>query len=76
MFLDILNRYFKGFYMPKNTFFEGKKKFSVQKNFWDFLYMYKGGLCKKKHWVPGTFTYLPTIYASSWYWKIQYFIPH
>jgi len=33
--------------MPKNTFFEGTKKFSVQKNFWDFLYMYKGGLCKK-----------------------------
>jgi len=33
MFLvDILNRYFKGFYMPKNTFFEDTKKFSVQKN--------------------------------------------
>jgi len=47
MFLDILNRYFKRFYMPKNTFFEGTKKFSVQKFFWDFLYMYKGGLCKK-----------------------------
>jgi len=50
MFLDILNWYFKGFYMPKNTFSEGTKKISVQKIFWDFLYMYKGGLCKKKHW--------------------------
>jgi len=30
MFLDIVNRYFKGFYEPKNTFFEGTKKFSVQ----------------------------------------------
>jgi len=27
MFLDILNRYFKWFYMPKNTFFEGTKIF-------------------------------------------------
>jgi len=33
--------------MPKNTFFEGTKKFYVEKIFWDFLYMYKGGLCKK-----------------------------
>jgi len=55
MFLEILNRYFKGFYMPKNTFFEGTKKISVQKNFWDFLYMYKGGLCKKKHCSSATF---------------------
>jgi len=47
MFLNNLNGYFKRFYMPKNTFFEGTKKFSVQKNFWDFLYKYKGGLCKK-----------------------------
>jgi len=31
MFLDILNRYLKGFYMPKNTFFEGTKNISVQK---------------------------------------------
>jgi len=47
MFLDILNRYFKGFYMPKNTFFEGTKKIFCAKKFCDFLYMYKGGLCKK-----------------------------
>jgi len=47
MFLDILNRYFKGFYMPKTPFLKVQKKFSVQNFFWDFLYMYKGGLCKK-----------------------------
>jgi len=47
MFLDILKRYFKGFYMPKIAFFEGTKKIYVQKIFWDFLYMYKGGSCKK-----------------------------
>jgi len=36
--------------MQKNTFFEGTKKtFSVQKILWDFLYMYKGGLCKKNN---------------------------
>jgi len=33
MFLDILNRYFKEFHMPKNTIFEGTKKFSLQKKF-------------------------------------------
>jgi len=31
MFLDILNRFFKGVYVPKNTFFEGTKKFFMCK---------------------------------------------
>jgi len=64
MFLDILNRYFKGFYMPKNTFFEGTKKFSVQNNFWDFLYMYKGGLCKKN-----TGAYVPQEVSIKKFWS-------
>jgi len=34
--------------MPKNAFFEGTKKIFCAKFFWHFLYMYKGGLCKKK----------------------------
>jgi len=33
--------------MQKNSFFEGTKKFVCAKIFWDFLYMFKGGLCKK-----------------------------
>jgi len=64
MFLDILNRYFKGVFMPKNTFFEGTKKFSVQKIVWDFLYMYKGGLCKKTLLVVPITKYSP--FTISW----------
>jgi len=43
-----LKQYFKGFYMPKNTFFENTKKF-LCKIFWDFCTCTKVA-CAKKHW--------------------------
>jgi len=51
MFLDILNRYFKGVYVPKNTFFEGTKKFSVQKFFGTLCTCTKVA-CAKNNTVP------------------------
>jgi len=53
MFFDILNRYFKGFFMPKkHIFWRYKKIFSVQKKFWDFLYMYKVGIGRGTFFAP------------------------
>jgi len=46
--LDILNRYFKGFYMPKNTFFEGTKKFFCAKKFLGLFVHVQRWLVQKK----------------------------
>jgi len=55
--LDILNRYFKGFYVPKNTFFEGTKKiFLCKKFFGTFCTCTKVACAKKKHWLYEQFT--------------------
>jgi len=49
-----------GVFMPKNTFFEGTKKISVQNIFWDFLYMYKRWLVQKNtDWLISYFIPLP-----------------
>jgi len=48
MFLDILNRYFKGFYVPKNTFFEGTKKIFLCKNFFGTFCTCTKVACAKK----------------------------
>jgi len=46
--LDILNRYFKGVYMPKNTFFEGTKKIFCAKKFLGLFVHVQRWLVQKK----------------------------
>jgi len=75
MFLNILNHeYFKGFYMPKNTFFEGKKFFPY-KIFGTFCTCTKVGCAKNttsqlKMFVELRHGYDPTKHSISYIYHI------
>jgi len=49
MFLDILNRYFKGFYVLKKNLFEGTKKIFCAKNFLGLFVHVQRWLVQKKN---------------------------
>jgi len=58
-----------GLHTKKHIFWR-YKKVSVQKFFWDFLYMYKGGLCKKT--LIGNIIWYPSFQVNI---KVYHFIP-